>query len=78
MSESSSLQRINVYLDCLRKEFELLSNATPTKSPSSSRFNTFLGNLKSEVELVVLEIEGYKGKGTYFVLLSWYYLVDLS
>jgi hypothetical protein len=64
---STSLQRVNGYLDCLRKEFDLHSNATSTKSSSSSRFNILLGNLKGEFELMALEIEGYKEKGTYFV-----------
>jgi hypothetical protein len=59
-SAKSSLntQRLNEYLDGLRKEFQKHSNPTlATTSPGSSRFDIFLGGLKAEIELMALEIE---------------------
>jgi hypothetical protein len=75
MSTSLDLQRVDVYLDCLGKEFELHSNTTSTKSSSSSRFNIYLWNHKGEFELMGLDIEGYKEKGLY--LYHWKYSAEL-
>ena len=69
---SSSPQRFNDYLDCLREEFEVQSNTMWTKSLNPRRFNIYLANIKGEFELMAGDIEslrkerdGFEAKGMY-------------
>lgn len=70
---SSSPQRFNDYLNCLREEFEVQSNVIWTKSLNPRRFNIYLANIKGEFELMAGDIEslrkerdGFEAKGMYF------------